>query len=97
MMSLSDVPFGFLIFSSNMSKTKRPSKQQRGSTIHPCLIALICHCANVPFYKDDVCSRSTKELDKGLMNLSNVMSAVAHGDPHPLILQMHLRKKDCPP
>ncbi|RXH70848.1 hypothetical protein DVH24_015470, partial [Malus domestica] len=42
MMSLTDVPFGFFIFRSIMSKTKRPSKQQRGSTIYACLIALIC-------------------------------------------------------
>ncbi|RXH68710.1 hypothetical protein DVH24_031043 [Malus domestica] len=31
----------------------------------------------------DVSFRPTKELDKGLMNLSNMMSTIAHGDPCP--------------
>ncbi|RXH94208.1 hypothetical protein DVH24_023892, partial [Malus domestica] len=36
-----------------------------------------------PFHLDNVCPRSTKELDKGFINLSNMMSAVAHGDLRP--------------
>ncbi|KAB2608598.1 hypothetical protein D8674_011766 [Pyrus ussuriensis x Pyrus communis] len=40
------------------------------------------HCVGVPFHPDDVCPRSTKELDKGLLNLSNVMSTISHGDLH---------------
>ncbi|KAB2611889.1 hypothetical protein D8674_019921 [Pyrus ussuriensis x Pyrus communis] len=35
----------------------------------------------VPFHPGDVYPKSTKELDKGLMSLSNVMSTVAHSDP----------------
>ncbi|TQD75018.1 hypothetical protein C1H46_039458 [Malus baccata] len=66
-----------------MSKTKHLGKRQSGSTVHPCLITLICQRAGVSFHLSDVYPRSTKELDKGLMNLSNVMSIVAHGDPRP--------------
>lgn len=41
-LTLFDVPFGYLIFKPNISKTKSYGKQQKGSTIHPCLITLMC-------------------------------------------------------
>ncbi|KAB2595627.1 S ribonuclease [Pyrus ussuriensis x Pyrus communis] len=53
-----------------LSKSKCSGTHQRGSIIHP-------------FQKNlgDICPRTTKDLDKNLMNLSNVMSVVTQSGP----------------
>ncbi|RXI04898.1 hypothetical protein DVH24_039172 [Malus domestica] len=48
-------------------------KEQHGSIVHLCLITLIYKRDEVPFRSDDVWPQSTKDLDKGLINLSNMM------------------------
>ncbi|CAN6712747.1 unnamed protein product [Malus baccata var. baccata] len=48
-----------------------------------CLIILLCQCVGVPSRLVDIYPWSTKDLDKGLIDLSNVMYAIAHGDPYP--------------
>lgn len=83
MLTLFDVPFGYLIFKPIFSKTNSHGKQQRGSTIHSCLITLMCQRIGVPTGHGDMSLRSTKDLSKCLMNLSDVMCAIAHGEPCP--------------
>lgn len=80
MVSLSDVPFGYLLFRSILSKTKHSGKQQMGFPIQPCLITLLSQRAGVPPDFDDLCARSMKDLEKRLMTLSDVICAAAHGD-----------------
>lgn len=54
MLSLSNVPFGYLIFHSIMSKINRPEKEQCVSIVHPCLITVIYESVGVPFRSNDV-------------------------------------------
>lgn len=84
--SLSDVPFGYLIFRSILPKTKRLGKQQQGSIIQTYLITLICQRVGVPPHLDDVFPLSTKDLDKDLMQLNDVMCVIIHGEPRTLPL-----------
>ena len=83
MLSGSIVPFGYIIFKFILSKIDSPGRQQRGSIVHPCLITQLCERVGVPTRPDDLYPKSTKALDKGIMNLSNVMYVVAHGEPRP--------------
>lgn len=53
-----------------------------GFPIQPCLITLLSKCVGVPSRFDDLCARSMKDLEKGLMNLSDVMCAAVYGDLH---------------
>lgn len=84
MLTPCDVPFGFLIFKSIMSKSKHAGTHQKGSTIHPCLITQLCEHASVKKSPNDLCPRTTKDLDRNVMNLSDVMCVVAQGDPKPV-------------
>ncbi|KAB2597360.1 S ribonuclease [Pyrus ussuriensis x Pyrus communis] len=76
-----DMSFGFLIFKSII-----------GSTIHPCLITQLCKRAGVQKRPDDLCPRTIKDLDRNIINLSNVMYDVAQVNPRPSKINS-LRKK----
>ncbi|KAB2636523.1 hypothetical protein D8674_027057 [Pyrus ussuriensis x Pyrus communis] len=80
-----DVLFGFLIFKSILSKFKHAATYQRGSTIHLCLITQLCELVGVQKRPDDLCPRTTKDIDINMMNLSNVMCDVAHNDLRPVL------------
>ncbi|RXH75459.1 hypothetical protein DVH24_030180 [Malus domestica] len=67
-----DVPFGFLIFKSILSKSKRSGTQQKGTTIHPSLITQLCERASVQNL-NDLYPRTTMDLDRNMMNLGNVI------------------------
>ncbi|CAN6542024.1 unnamed protein product [Malus baccata var. baccata] len=84
MLTHCDVPFGFLIFKSILSKSKHARTYQRGSTIHPCLITQLYELDGVKKCSDDLCLKTTKDLHRNMMNLNNVMCVIAQGDPGPV-------------